>query len=95
MSIVTPETVRYVAGLARLTLTEDETVTFARQLEQILDYAQILGSLDTDGVPPMSQAVLVEAFREDEPRPGLPLEAVMASAPDSSDRLFRVPKVIG
>lgn len=95
MSRVTVETVQHVACLARLSLTGEETTTFARQLDQILEYAQVLQTLDTEGVPPMRQAVPVAAFREDEPHDGLPIELAMEDAPDAADRLFRVPRVIG
>jgi len=95
MSRVTVETVQHVARLARLSLTGEEMTTFTRQLDQILEYAQILRSLETEGVPPMTQAVPVEAFRQDEPHAGLPIQQAMEGAPDASDRLFRVPRVIG
>lgn len=52
MPRVTEETVDRVARLARLSLTDDEKHLFARQLEEILDWAQSLQTLDTAGVPP-------------------------------------------
>jgi aspartyl-tRNA(Asn)/glutamyl-tRNA(Gln) amidotransferase subunit C len=95
MSRVTIDTVQHVARLARLSLTEAEAATFTRQLDQILEYAQVLQALDTEGIPPMSQAVPVEAFRDDAPHASLPIDAVLAEAPDAAERLFRVPRVIG
>jgi aspartyl-tRNA(Asn)/glutamyl-tRNA(Gln) amidotransferase subunit C len=95
MSRVTTKTVEHVARLARLSLDQEEATTFARQLDQILEYAQTLQDLDTEGVPPMSQAVSVAAFREDKPQASLPLDGVLSEAPDAKDRLFRVPRVIG
>jgi aspartyl-tRNA(Asn)/glutamyl-tRNA(Gln) amidotransferase subunit C len=53
---VTVATVEHVARLARLSLTDDEKETFARQLDEILSYAESIQALDTGGVPPMSHA---------------------------------------
>jgi len=95
MSKVTIETVDHVARLARLSLTDDERMTFARQLDEILVYAESIQTLDTTDVPAMSHAGTGEAFRDDAARPSLEPGPALASAPDPSDRLFRVPRVLG
>jgi aspartyl-tRNA(Asn)/glutamyl-tRNA(Gln) amidotransferase subunit C len=94
MARVTVDTVEHVARLAHLSLTPEERTTFARQLDEILAYAESIQALDTADVPPMSHAQTSEIFREDEPRPSLARETVVATAPDGSDGLFRVPRVI-
>jgi len=95
MSRVTEETVGHVARLARLSLTEEERRLFARQLEEILAWAESLQALDTSGVPPMSRPREAESWREDEPRASFDRETAFATAPDAADGLFRVPRVIG
>ena len=95
MARVTVETVDHVARLARLSLTDEERHLFARQLEEILAWAESLQALDTSGVPPMSHPRDARALREDEPREGLPRETVFEQAPEAGDGLFRVPRVIG
>jgi len=95
MARVTVETVNHVAKLAHLSLTEQERVTFARQLDQVLSYAESIQALDTEGVPPMSHAHSVENFREDKLAPSLAREGVMPAAPDAADGFFRVPRIIG
>ena len=67
MARVTVETVEQVARLARLSLTEEERETFAKQLDQILAYAESIQTLDTAAVEPMSHAVTSEMVREDVP----------------------------
>ena len=89
------ETVDHVAKLARLLLTDAERETFARQLADVLAYAESIQALDLEDVPPMSHAFTTGAFREDEPRPSLPRDKVLEEGPDSSDGLFRVPRVLG
>jgi aspartyl-tRNA(Asn)/glutamyl-tRNA(Gln) amidotransferase subunit C len=97
MANVTEATVEHVAGLARLSLTAEEKARFARQLQQILEYAESIQALDVTGVPPMSHAGLETPLRAEpaEPQPGLAREAALDAAPDAADGLFRVPKVIG
>jgi aspartyl-tRNA(Asn)/glutamyl-tRNA(Gln) amidotransferase subunit C len=95
MTKVTTETVDHVAALARLSLTSEERSTFARQLDEILSYAEAIQKLELGDVPPMSHAGTVERFRADSPGGELPHERAFAAAPDPADRLFRVPKVLG
>ena len=95
MARVTVETVEHVARLARLSLTEEERQTFAKQLDEILSYAESIQALDTSSVEPMSHALSVEMVREDAPAPGLDRQRILAAAPDAADNLFRVPRVLG
>jgi aspartyl-tRNA(Asn)/glutamyl-tRNA(Gln) amidotransferase subunit C len=95
MPRVTVETVDHVARLARLSLTDEEKQLFARQLEEILAWAESLQALDTSGVPPMSQPRDATSFREDEPCASLERERVLEGAPDPAEGLFRVPRVMG
>ncbi|HET8646067.1 MAG TPA: Asp-tRNA(Asn)/Glu-tRNA(Gln) amidotransferase subunit GatC [Vicinamibacteria bacterium] len=94
MPRVTPDVVDHVARLAHLSLTAEEREAFARQLDQVLAYAESLQALDTSGVEPMSHAGAAGALREDEPRPSLDRAGVLEAAPDAADGLFRVPRVI-
>ena len=56
---------------------------------------QVLRQLDTAGVEPTSHAVpMVNVFRDDEPRPCLSPEEMLANAPDRSGEFFRVPRII-
>ncbi len=93
MPRVTVETVEHVAKLARLSLSGDERETFARQLEEILAWAESLHALDVSQAPAMAHA-LSPRWREDEPADGLPRERVMEQAPDAAAGLFRVPRVL-
>jgi aspartyl-tRNA(Asn)/glutamyl-tRNA(Gln) amidotransferase subunit C len=94
MPRVTTDTVDYIANLARLSLRADERETLARELDQILEYAASVQSLDTSGVAPMSHARVDASLRLDVPTGSLAHETALASAPDSADGLFRVPRVI-
>jgi aspartyl-tRNA(Asn)/glutamyl-tRNA(Gln) amidotransferase subunit C len=95
MARVTVETVDHVAQLAHLSLTREERETFARQLDEILAYAESIQALDTRDVEPMSHAVISEVLRDDAPAPELPRERALAAAPDAEAGLYRVPRIIG
>jgi aspartyl-tRNA(Asn)/glutamyl-tRNA(Gln) amidotransferase subunit C len=95
MPRVTVSTVDHVARLAHLSLTVDEREAFARQLDQVLEYAESIQSLDTEHVEPMSHAAATETFRPDVPHQSLAREGVLAAAPDAGEGLFRVPRVLG
>ena len=94
MPRVTIETVAHVARLARLSLTRDEQETFARQLDQVLDYAASIQALDLADVEPMSHPGASGALREDGARDAQVEREALAAAPDASERLFRVPRVL-
>ena len=87
------EQVLHVARLARLELSEEELERFGGELSKVVDWIDKIGELgDLADVLPTSHVVDVEnALRADEPRPSLPREAALASAPDAGDGGFRVP----
>ncbi|MGD0797618.1 MAG: Asp-tRNA(Asn)/Glu-tRNA(Gln) amidotransferase subunit GatC [Acidobacteriaceae bacterium] len=100
---VSMDEVLRVAELANLELTPDEVPRMQRDLNAILGHIAELNELDTSGVEPMAQVggVLgdeVETtgadLRADVARPSLDRRAVMAEAPETDGRFFKVPKVI-
>ena len=81
-----------MARLARLELTEEELERMASELSSILDHVDKISELDLDGVEPTTHVVALEnVLRADEPRPSLPRERALESAPDAADGAFRVP----
>jgi aspartyl-tRNA(Asn)/glutamyl-tRNA(Gln) amidotransferase subunit C len=94
---VTPADVAKIAALANLELDPDELDIFARQLGEILAYADQVRQIDTTGVPPTASVVMRHAAdRADEMRPSLDRDVALANAPDAAldAGLFRVPRVI-
>jgi aspartyl-tRNA(Asn)/glutamyl-tRNA(Gln) amidotransferase subunit C len=84
--------VLHVARLARLELSDDEVDRMASELSGVLDHIEKIGELDLADVPPTSHVVAVEnVLREDVPRPSLPRDVALASAPDAAEGGFRVP----
>jgi len=97
---VTEKDVMYVAELANLELTAEESRAMVRDLSSILDYIERLNQLDTSYVPPMTQvspqssAAVDLAQRDDSLRPCLAHEDAMKNAPATDGQFFKVPKVI-
>jgi len=87
--------VKYVAHLARLSLTADEEQKIGAQLGSVLEYIEKLKEVDVSGVEPTAHAVpLVNVTRPDEVRPSLPSEEVLRNAPAHANGLFIVPKIV-
>jgi aspartyl-tRNA(Asn)/glutamyl-tRNA(Gln) amidotransferase subunit C len=100
---VTIEDVRRVAELANLELTAEEEPRMQRDLNAILGHIAQLNELNTAGVPAMAQVAEMlggvadsagNSLRADLVRPSLDRAVVMAAAPESDGRFFKVPKVI-
>lgn len=101
---VTIEDVRRVAELANLELTQEEEPRMQRDLNAVLDYVAQLNELDTSEISPMAQVAEVlegtqvqshgETLRSDTVQPSIDRAEVMAAAPETDGRFFKVPKVI-
>ncbi|MHB8695540.1 MAG: Asp-tRNA(Asn)/Glu-tRNA(Gln) amidotransferase subunit GatC [Solirubrobacteraceae bacterium] len=86
------EQVLHVARLARLSLTDEEVGTMARELSGVLDHIEKIRELDLADVEPTSHVVdVVNAFRPDVPVPSLPVEVALSQAPDPVAGGFGVP----
>lgn len=95
MPEITLDEVRHVARLAHLALSEEELARTGVELNRILEHFRALAEIDTTDVPITSHAIpMVNVYREDEVRPSLPVEQVVANAPDGVDEFFRVPRIV-
>jgi aspartyl-tRNA(Asn)/glutamyl-tRNA(Gln) amidotransferase subunit C len=86
--------IEHVARLARLELTADERERLRTQLGVILEHAAKVGEVATEDVPPTAYAIpRSNVLRPDEPTPSLPVEDILANAPDREDDRFKVPRI--
>ena len=87
--------VAYVAQLARLNLTDEETQLFQKQLGDVLHYAEKLKEVDVSHVEASAHAVpMFNVFREDKPRDWFTAEEALSNAPRKANNLFIVTKVV-
>jgi len=89
---ISRDEVLHVAGLAWLALTDEEVDRLTGELDKILDAVGIVAELDLADVPPTSHPLdLVNVWDDDISRASLPLEDVLANAPEAENGHFRVP----
>jgi aspartyl-tRNA(Asn)/glutamyl-tRNA(Gln) amidotransferase subunit C len=87
--------VKYVAHLARLSLSPEEERKIGAQLGNILGYIEKLKEVDVTGVEPTAHAFpLVNVTRPDEVRPSLDQQDALRNAPAQANGLFIVPKIV-
>jgi len=89
------QTVKKIAHLARLELSEQEEVKMVEDLSKILDWMDQLKELDTSAVEPLTHmSEEVNVFREDIAKNQLTREQGLKNAPKQDGEYFLVPKVI-
>ena len=104
---VTEKDVAYVADLANLELTPQESLRMCADLNSILGHIDKRNELDTRNVEPLAQVLsaidsdgpegserFAYAQRADEVEPGLSRKLALINAPDTDGTCFKVPKVI-
>lgn len=92
---ITDEIIDYVGVLAKLELSPEEREQAKKDMAKMLDYIDLLGGLDTEGVEPMSHVFPVcNVFREDIPSDQDNRGDILANAPAQKDGSFQVPKTV-
>lgn len=88
-------TVRRVAHLSRIAVTEDEVAHLQGELNAILAFVDELAEVDTTGVEPMTSVIPMKLpLRADVVDDGGDAARVLANAPLAEDGFFAVPKVV-
>ncbi|MGV3488539.1 MAG: Asp-tRNA(Asn)/Glu-tRNA(Gln) amidotransferase subunit GatC [Tuberibacillus sp.] len=95
MARLSKEQVEHVAELARLSFTEEEIDAYTKDLADIIDFAEQLNELDTEGIEETTHVLdMSNVLREDEVRESIPREEALLNAPDQRDGQVKVPKII-
>jgi aspartyl-tRNA(Asn)/glutamyl-tRNA(Gln) amidotransferase subunit C len=88
-------TVRRIARLARIAVTDDEVPHLQGELNAMLAFVEQLSEVNVDGVEPMTSVTPMDMMKRiDVVNDGEIAEAVTANAPMSEDHFFLVPKVV-
>jgi aspartyl-tRNA(Asn)/glutamyl-tRNA(Gln) amidotransferase subunit C len=89
------EEVLHIAALARVGVTDAEVEKFREQLSNILENFEVLKQVDTSNVLPTAQSnALQNVIKNDEIKPSLPQEDVLANAPQREGDFFKVKVVL-
>ena len=96
MSKLTPDDVLKLAALSRLKLSEDEIKQFSEELPKILDYVEVLQSVDTEGLEPTYQLTgLKNVMRKDKAKAYQAKPAdLLKQAPATENNQFKVKRVL-
>ena len=88
-------TVRRIAQLARIAVTEDEVPHLQGELNAMLDFVELLSEVNVDGVEPRTSVIPMEMKkRADVVNDGEIADKIVANAPVTDDHFFLVPKVV-
>jgi aspartyl-tRNA(Asn)/glutamyl-tRNA(Gln) amidotransferase subunit C len=89
------EEVLHIAALSKIGVTEEDVEKLRGQLSKILDHFEALQKVDTTGVPPTAQSIALQnVIMCDEVRPSMPVEDVLANAPQREGDFFKVKIVL-
>ncbi len=87
--------VLHISKLARVELTDAEVETFSEQLSEIIGHFDALNAVETDGVEPTAHTLPIKnVMADDQSRPSLPQDDVLALAPSTDDGYLRVRAVL-
>lgn len=88
-------TVRRIAHLARIAVSDEEVPHLQQELNAILSFIEELSAVDVEGVEPMtSVAPMKMVWRKDAVTDHAGADVIVANAPVSEDGFFTVPKVV-
>lgn len=89
------DTVRKVATLARIKMTDEELDAAGEKLNNIISFVEQLSEVDTDNVEPLPSPVDIKLkLRKDEVTDGGYANDVLANAPEDMEDFYVVPKVV-
>lgn len=92
---VSKEDVIHIAKLARLEISDEELERYTIDLDNIVDYANTLSSIDVSNVKPTNHILDIKnVFRADEVKPSYNREEILKNAPTKAGGCVSVPKVI-
>ncbi|MER2268650.1 Asp-tRNA(Asn)/Glu-tRNA(Gln) amidotransferase subunit GatC [Methylobacterium oxalidis] len=92
---VDAQTVRRIAHLARIAVSDEEVAPLQGELNAILAFVEQLGAVDVADVEPMTSVTpMAMKKREDVITEGGRAQEVVANAPETEDHYFLVPKVV-
>ena len=87
--------IEYVSDLAKIELTQQEKLSFAKDLQEVIAFADQIASIDVSKVPPLNHVFSVSnQFREDVVTASLTVEDILKNAPQRQEAYFFVPKTV-
>ena len=92
---ISKEEIIHIAKLASLNLSEEEIEGYAKDMTEILGFADMINSVNTDEIKETIAAnENYNVFRKDEVIPSIDRDVLLQNAPSKDEGMFRIPKVI-
>ncbi len=89
------EDVIHIAKLADLNLSESEIERYTKDMQEILEFANMINSVNTDGMnETIASNEKSNVFRKDEVKSFNNRESLLSNAPSQDEGMFRIPKVL-
>ena len=93
---ITKEIVENVANLSKIKLDEESVAKMQQELGAVIEYMEILNSLDTKDIEPMSHVFSINnVMRDDVVKCSYDRQEILTNAPEHTDETFVVPKTVG
>ena len=95
MSKISEEEMKHIANLSRLTLSNDELQKYTKDMEEILEFANMINNVSTEGLAETIAAnERANVMRKDEVKPFKNIDLLLSNAPSQDEGMFRLPKVL-
>lgn len=92
---LTEKDVDNVAVLSRLSIPQEQKAKYMQEIDNFLEYGEVLQQVDTEGIEPMAHVLpLKNVFRDDVVKPSLKRKLALSNAPEQEDGYFVVPQII-
>ncbi len=92
---ITKKDIEHIANLSMLNLSEDEIEGYAKDMQEIIDFANQINEVNTEGLEESAFALdSYNVFRKDEVRKSFDRELLMQNAPSSNGVAYQIPPVI-
>lgn len=93
--MINKEEIKHIADLSMLNLSEDEIQKFTAHMQDIVEFANKVNSLDTEGVTESAFALdTFNVFRKDEVRESFDREELLKNAPSSNGEAYSLPSMM-
>lgn len=92
---VSKEEILHIANLAKLELKENEVEQYLKNLDDILDFAEVINKAQADELDiTIGANEAKNVFRKDEVKVFEDREALLSNAPEKESNMFKVPKIL-
>ncbi len=95
MAQITRDEIVHIEKLAMLNLSEQEIDNYTKDMQEILNYAEIINNIDTSNTDEtIATTEQFNKFRKDEVIPSKTRENLLQNAPSQVEGMFQIPNVI-